>query len=74
MLKAHQVKPYDDAAKSLGRVAEMLAAINIAGLNAEDVDAITGLLHQTVCIKNQLFRQAHERFVAERRGEVGAGK
>lgn len=74
MLKAHQVVPYDNASKTLRSVAETIGSINVAGLDAEHRAMIEVLQRQAAATASEMFSLAHERFIAERTGDVKPGE
>jgi hypothetical protein len=74
MLRSNQVVPYDNASKVLRSVAEQLGNINVVGLDAEHRAMIEVLQRQAAATGSEMFSLAHERFVAERAGDVKPGE
>lgn len=74
MLKTHQVIPYDTASTVLRSAADLIGTVNVAGLDAEHRAMIEVLQRQCVATAHEMFTLAHERFVAERAGDVKPGE
>lgn len=74
MIKAHQLVPYDNAAKQMEKVCELLASVNVAGIDQVDVKTLTDLYARAAAFRSELQSTAHERFVAERMGDVKPGE
>lgn len=74
LIKAHQVIPYDQAAKKLEQVTTLLASVNVAGLDPVDVKQLTELYALASAFRSELFGKAHARYVAERAGDVKPGE
>ena len=74
MIKAHQVKPYDDASKGIEKAASILEQINVAGLNSDDAVWLLQTITELRGMRSMFFNEAHRRFVAERKGDVKPGE
>lgn len=74
MIKAHQVKPYDDASKEIEKAADILDRINIAGLNSDDAAWLSQTIAELRGMRSMFYNEAHRRFCAERAGDVKPGE
>lgn len=74
MIKANQLTAYDQAAKTIEEAAKLLDGINIARLDPDDRDNVVLLVSDAHKLRVELFHKAHERFVAERSGDVKPGE
>lgn len=74
MIKAHQLIPYDSASKRIEQAAQLLEGTNVAGLNEIDQKWLADIVVEVRRMRHEFFRKAHERFIAERTGDVAPGK
>ena len=66
LIRQNQLTTYDRAAADIGRTLEIMAAINVGRLDAEDVAELNQCHTALVMLRSKLFGLAYARFLHDR--------
>jgi len=66
MIKAEQLTAYDGASKEVERAAQILEAINLVRLDADDRKRLVALIDQARSVRAALYHEAHNRYIHDR--------
>lgn len=66
MIKPEQLTAYDTASKEVEKAAQILEAINVARLDADDRQMLAEVISKARNLRARLFTEAHNAYCRER--------